>query len=107
MKTTFDAKGTLLIKAEDNTEAYALNALALNLQAKGIYTEWVIFDMNVEPEQEQELAWIPGAAQHPGGANLFVGKACNTDLKNQGVSYPRTCARCGKGPCHNSGRDGY
>lgn len=28
--------------------------------------------------------------------------ACNKDLQNQGVAYPRTCAECGKGPCKKS-----
>lgn len=25
--------------------------------------------------------------------------ACNNDLKNEGKNYPRTCAKCGLGPC--------
>lgn len=28
---------------------------------------------------------------------------CNNDLKNTGKPYPRTCARCGLGPCNAAG----
>lgn len=96
MKTSFDENGILRIQAENSTEAYALKALALDLQTRAINAEWVIFDTNVEPAFP--VSWVKGtASQQP----------CNQDLRHQGLSYPLTCARCGKGPCHNSGRDGY
>ena len=42
-----------------------------------------------------------GVGHNPVVGTKEDGACCNHVLANQGQAYPRTCARCGLGPCRN------